>query len=64
MRSLAYRRRRVSDRKSAPVPAAQPDTEAALAGRPLAAGGVMDFELMQLHPLGVFEVLLAGGLPT
>lgn len=44
--------------------AAQPDAEAALAGRLLAAGGVIDFELMELHPLGAFEVLLAGGPPT
>jgi len=32
--------------------------------RPLAAGGVIDFELMELHPLGAFEALLAGGPPT
>jgi hypothetical protein len=46
------------------VSVAQPDAEAALAGLPLAAGGVIDFELMELYPLGAFEVLLAGGPPT
>jgi len=37
--------------------AARHDAEAALAGLPLAAGGVIDFELIELRPFSAFEVL-------
>jgi hypothetical protein len=37
--------------------AARHDAEAALSGLPLAAGGVIDFELIELHPFSAFEVL-------
>jgi hypothetical protein len=30
----------------------------------LAAVGVSDFELIELHPFGAFEALFAGGPPT
>lgn len=39
--------------------AARQDAEAALAGLPLAAGGVIDFELTELRPFIAFEVLFA-----
>jgi hypothetical protein len=39
--------------------AARQDAEAALAGLPLAAGGVIDFELIELNPFSAFEVLFA-----
>ena len=39
--------------------AARQDAETALAGLPLAAGGVIDFELIQLRPFSAFEVLFA-----
>jgi hypothetical protein len=37
--------------------AARHDAEAALSGLPLAAGGVIDFELIELRPFSAFEVL-------
>jgi hypothetical protein len=43
---------------------ARKDAEAALAGLPLAAGGVIVFELIELHPFGAFEVLFADRLRT
>jgi hypothetical protein len=39
--------------------AARQDAEAALAGLPLAAAGVIDFELIELRPFIAFEVLFA-----
>ena len=43
---------------------ARKDAEAALAGLPLAAGGVIVFEFIELHPFGAFEVLFADRLRT
>jgi hypothetical protein len=40
------------------------EAEAALAALPLAAHGVIGFELIELHPFSAFEVLFAGGPPT
>jgi hypothetical protein len=39
--------------------AARKDAETALAGLPLAAGGLIGFELIQLDPFSAFEVLFA-----
>ena len=39
--------------------AARQDAEAALAGLPLAAAGIIDFELIELRPFSAFEVLFA-----
>jgi hypothetical protein len=39
--------------------AATNEAEAALAGLPLAAGGLIGFELIELHPFSAFEVLFA-----
>jgi hypothetical protein len=39
--------------------AARPEAEAALASLPLAAGGIIDFELIELRPFSAFEVLFA-----
>ncbi len=41
------------------VPAAR-DAEAAVASLPLAAAGVIEFELIELHPFTAFGVLFAG----
>jgi hypothetical protein len=38
------------------------DAEAALAGLPLAAAGLIDFELVELHPFSALEVLFADQL--
>jgi hypothetical protein len=38
---------------------ARKEAEAALAGLPLAAGGLIGFELIELHPFSAFEVLFA-----
>jgi hypothetical protein len=40
------------------------EAEAALAALPLAARGVIGFELIELHPFSAFEALFAGELPT
>jgi hypothetical protein len=40
--------------------AARHEAEAALAGLPLAAGGLIGFELIELHPFSAFEVLFVG----
>ncbi len=42
--------------------AARQDAEAALAGLPLVAGGVIDFEVIELRPFSAFEVLFADRL--
>jgi hypothetical protein len=39
--------------------AARNEAEAVLAGLPLAAGGLIGFELIELHPFSAFEVLFA-----
>jgi hypothetical protein len=39
--------------------ATRDQAEAALAGLPLAAGGLIDFELIELRPFSAFEVLFA-----
>jgi len=38
---------------------ARNEAEAALAALPLAAGGLIGFELIELHPFSAFEVLFA-----
>jgi hypothetical protein len=44
--------------------AASPEeVDAALADLPLAAAGLIVFEVIELHPFGAFEVLFAGGQP-
>jgi hypothetical protein len=40
--------------------AARQEAEAALAGLPLAAAGVVGFELIELHPFSALQVLFAG----
>ena len=41
--------------------ASAPEAEAALAGLPLTAAGLIVFEVIELHPFGAFEVLFADG---
>lgn len=43
---------------------ARRDAESALAELPLAAAGVIDFELIQLRPFSAFEVLFADRLDS
>lgn len=43
--------------------AARHDAEAALAGLPLAAGGIIGFELIEMRPFSAFEVLFGGVRP-
>jgi hypothetical protein len=44
--------------------AARKDAEAVLAGLPLAAAGVISFDLIELHPFSAFEVLFADDART
>ena len=44
--------------------AARKEAEAALASLPLAADGLIVFELIELHPFSAFEVLFAAQLRT
>lgn len=43
--------------------AAREDAEAALASLPLAAAGVVEFELIECHPFAAVSVLFAGQPP-